>query len=230
MNQNFFEIFHKYSMMDKITRQRKIPKGQIRDKERTKQNIIDAAGRIIKEKGFKGITYTSVAKEAGVDRKLLYEYFENLEELIAIYLKQHDYWDKIGADKPEESMAEISHAFMSNLLQNQFRYFETSPQMQNIVLYELMVYNNTLREIVDKREEWGEKIFKLSDKTFKGTNVNFRAISAILVSAIYYLILHNKTNGSKTCGINISKPAGKKAILKGIDQILGWAFKEHADK
>lgn len=213
-------------MVTKSKKERKTPQGEIRDKERTKQNIIDAAGQIIRTEGFRAVTYTKVAKIAGVDRKLIYDYFGNLEELVACYLKQNDYWDRVEAEKIEEAQEGITREFMSTLFRNQYSFFESSPEMQNIVLWELMDYNQTLRELVDKREKWGSKVFKFSDKTFKGSNVNFRAVNAILLSAIYYLILHSKSNGSTVCEIDITKPKGKKAILDTIDQILGWAYEK----
>lgn len=205
---------------------RKIPQGEIRDKERTRQNIIDATGEIIRADGFRAVTYTKVAKIAGIDRKLIYDYFGNLEELVACYLKQNDYWDRVENEKIENATEEITKEFMSKLLQEQYNFFESSPKMQNIVLWELMDFNQTLRELVDKREKWGAGVFKMADKTFKGSPVNFRALNAIIIAAIYYLILHAKANGSTVCEIDITKPKGKKAILNTIDQLLEWAYKE----
>ncbi len=54
----------------------------IRDKEATKQRLIDAVGKILAERGFQNIGVNAIAKEAGVDKVLIYRYFDSLEGLL----------------------------------------------------------------------------------------------------------------------------------------------------
>ena len=60
---------------------------------------------------------------------------------------------------------------------------------------------------------------------FEKSSVDFRAVSAILVAAIYYIVLHAKTNGSTMCGIDASTDEGKERILNAVGQILDWSYK-----
>ena len=64
----------------------------MKDKEQTKRKLIDAVGIIIKSKGFSSVRISKVARQAGVDRKLIYRYFGNMNNLTEAYIIENDYW------------------------------------------------------------------------------------------------------------------------------------------
>lgn len=203
---------------------RKTHSGKIYDKERTKRKLISTVGKIIKTQGYTNLRVNRIASLAGVDKKLIYLYFGNAENLIETYLKQNDYWKVAERDTANAIGAELTKDVVAGLLREQYHYFERSEEMQKIILWELSEHNDTLREIVDQREAFGTKLFKIADKQFRNSKVSFRAVNAILVAAIYYLVLHSKSNGSSVCEIDINKPKGKKLILDTVDQILEWVY------
>jgi len=100
--------------------------------------------------------------------------------------------------------------------------------MQDIILWEITEHADLLNSISNVREIIGHVIFEKMDTVFKDTGINLRAISAILVSGIYYMILHAKKNESTICEINVSSVAGQKEILKAVRQIINWAFEHTA--
>lgn len=56
--------------------------GKIRDAERTRKKILEAAKEDFFEKGYNGARIESIAKKAGVNKQLIYHYFKGKEELI----------------------------------------------------------------------------------------------------------------------------------------------------
>ncbi|MFC4386967.1 TetR/AcrR family transcriptional regulator [Gracilibacillus marinus] len=56
--------------------------GKIRDAERTRQKILNAAKEEFCEKGYTGARIESIAKRAGLNKQLIYHYFKNKEALI----------------------------------------------------------------------------------------------------------------------------------------------------
>lgn len=70
---------------------RKITDGPVRNKERTKGNLITALGQILKRDGFFGLSISRVSEESKVDRRLIYDYFGGLEGLVREYLNSKDY-------------------------------------------------------------------------------------------------------------------------------------------
>ena len=47
----------------------------------TRRRLISAVGSLLAREGFKGIGVNAVAREAGVDKKLIYRYFDGLPGL-----------------------------------------------------------------------------------------------------------------------------------------------------
>jgi hypothetical protein len=83
-----------------------------------------------------------------------------------------------------------------------------------------------MKSIHNARESTGQKLLALSDLHFKDSNVNFRAIGALIVGGIYYTILHTIYNGGNFTDMDVSTDDGQAEISKAIEQIVGWAYAE----
>ncbi len=198
---------------------------RIRDKERTKQKLVDAVGKILRKDGFSGLGVNKVAEVAKVNKRLIYEYFKSLDNLTRIYLKTVDFWDLQNNAQERYAEAEIlTKEKVLNLLKGNYDFFSNSIEMQKVVLWGISEKNKTIRALTDEREEFGKKLFELSDKTFANTPIDFRALNTILVSATYYMVLHAKTNGSTICDVDVNTEEGKERVLKTMQQILDWSY------
>lgn len=205
---------------------RKITKGEVYDKEKTRQKLVDAVGEVLHLKGFSGLNYSSVARLAGVDRKLIYDYFSDLDGLVNAYLQQNDYWNSIAKKYAEAEISDVTARDAFQLLRAQYEFLEASPVMQQIILWEMTQPNDIPDQIGTNRELIGERFFEILDKNFKKSGVNMRAISGILICAAYYMVLYSKSTGREICGIDIEKPAGKKIMLTAMQQVLEWAYEK----
>lgn len=202
----------------------------IKNKELTKRKLIDAVGEIFRTEGHTGLGVNKVAKKAGVTKKLIYDYFErDFNNLVETYILETDYW-MIFADSVQQLVDEHGYdgnqKLITDILQNQFRYFYLDKQMQKLILWEVSTNSPLMRSIHNVRETMGQRLFELTDVHFKATGVNFRAISALLVGGIYYSILHTRFNGGIFSDIDISTEAGREEMLKAIELIVGWAYRE----
>ncbi len=204
----------------------------MKNKENTKRKLIWAVGEIIKMDGFESLSASKVARKAEVDRKLIGRYFGGLSQLIEAYVVENDYW-MLFTDHIKEIIKSNSYSgsqeLITSVLQNQFGYFYSEKDMQRLILWELTSNSPLMKSIHNARESMGQKFFELTDEHFKQTDVNFRAIGALLVGGIYYTVLHTIYNGGKFADLDISTEEGQKEILKAIGQIVGWAYKEAGD-
>jgi AcrR family transcriptional regulator len=201
----------------------------MKDKELTKKKLINAVGEIIKTEGFNSLKSASkIAKKAEVDRKLINRYFGGLNQLIEAYVVENDYWllftERIN-DLLKSNNYLGSKELITSVLQNQFTYFSSDKDMQRLILYELTTNSPLMKSIHNARESMGQKILELADEHFNGSNVNFRAIGALLVGGIYYTILHTIFNGGTFSDLDITSEIGKEQMLTAIEQIVGWAYK-----
>ncbi|MFC6102677.1 TetR/AcrR family transcriptional regulator [Olivibacter domesticus] len=208
-------------------KERKRPQGEIRDKERTKLKLLNAVGEIIRAEGYHGLGVNKIAAKAGVNKKLIYRYFESVENLIEKYVREKDYWVSF-VDKVQivESPTDFGEHTLSKLLSAQFDFFYTAEEMQEIVLWEISEHSSLMRDIADAREHLGSELFKLSDPLFEGSGIDLRSLVALQVAGIYYLVLHAKHNGSTFCEIDIKTEEGRGRIKTAIEQISKWAFSE----
>lgn len=214
-------------MKDDEIKSRKRTSGVLKDKERTKAKMIEAVGKVLLKKGYTGLNATSISKEAGVDKRLVWTYFGSLDSLVEEYIAQRDFW-KFKAKDSIESLInipkEVTEFEMTALLQFQFKALLEDETLQRIMLWGISEKKDFLRNLSDERELIGEEIFKNIDPQFLKSNTDIRAILAILVAGIYYLVLHGKTNGSLFCGIDLNTNEGQKRIEEAIKYIVTTSY------
>ena len=199
---------------------RKRYQGNINDKERSKQKLIDAVGKVLRTKG---LTATNIAKAAGLSRRLITMYFGSVDELVETYVRNRDFWlaasgnagDMIASNKGEDTKEIIEY-----LLQNQIDNFYDNPEMQKLILWEISKKTKIMYEVCEEREHLGSKVFELTDKELQGRNIDIRAVTALLVAGIYYMVLHAKSTDTTFCEIDINQPEGMERIKNAINLIL----------
>lgn len=202
---------------------RKKYQGEINDKERSKRKLIDAVGNVLKTKGYTGLTATNIAKAAGLSRRLITIYFDSVDDLIETYVRNKDYWVAASGNVGEmivENKGRDTIKLIDYILQNQLDYFYNNPEMQKIILWEISKKTDIMYEVCDDRERLGSRVFELVDREFEGKNIDVRAVSALLVAGIYYMVLHAKSTDTLFCEIDINQPEGMKRIKNAISLIL----------
>ncbi|WP_316823228.1 TetR/AcrR family transcriptional regulator [Pedobacter gandavensis] len=207
---------------------KKEPTEAIKSRLLTERKLIDAVGTIIKSKGYRALGVNEIAREAKVSKKLIYRYFENVEGLIETYVIEKDYWlsHKMTVPNDIENLHKKSTLIntLSSLLEKQLEFFWNEEEMQKIILWEISERTDLLDSVCKVREEVGTELFEISDAHFKGSLVSLRGVSALLVSGIYYMVLHAKKNDSTICGLDINSADGRAEVQKSIRHIIEWAF------
>lgn len=202
---------------------RKNYQGEVNDKERSKLKLINAVGKVLRDKGYTGLTATNIAKSAGLSRRLITIYFDSVDHLIETYVRNKDYWTA-ASGSVEEMMKKNetidTKKIIDYLLQNQLDNFYNNPEMQKIILWEISQKTKIMYEVCEDREQLGLKVFELADKEFEGSTVDIRAVTALLVAGIYYMVLHAKSTDTLFCGIDINTPEGMDRIKNAITLIL----------
>ncbi|RYE28763.1 MAG: TetR/AcrR family transcriptional regulator [Sphingobacteriales bacterium] len=202
---------------------RKRYQGAQNDKERSMQLLIDAVGAVIETKGYTGLTATNIAKVAGLSRRLITVHFSSLEELIETYIRRKDYWVAASGNAAKmisENRDNNTKPILECLLTSQLDYFNNNQEMQKIVLWQISESTKIMKEICEERELLSQVFFALSDIEFKDKDVDLRAISALMVAGIYYLVLHAKSTDTLFCEIDLKSSEGIERIKNAIKFIL----------
>lgn len=200
-----------------------------RNKELTKLKLIDAVGEIILEEGYTGLGINKIAKKADVDKVLIYRYFGSVDDLIETYIMGKDYWAGT-AKKIHDVITPTDQVHFRDLvnyfLEKQFDVIFQKPELQKLMLWSISENNPLMEKLVKTREEVGHELFEVADQTFKDSSINFRAISAINVAALYYLALYGASKNGTFCEIDLGSPEERKEIIESMKMINQWAFEK----
>ena len=205
----------------------------MKNKEETKRKLVKAVGEILKAEGYAKLGVNNIARQAGVNKKLIYRYFGTVEYLIEAYVVENDYWMTFSENLKSlvsNNTYPDTQSLITAILQNQFLYFFSEVEMQRLILWEISTESSLMKSIHSARETMGQQFLQMTDSHFDGSKVNFRAIAALLVGGIYYTVLHSRFNGGMFADININEQDGREKILISIKQIVNWAFSEAPNK
>ena len=193
-----------------------------RDKEETKARILAAVGKLLAESGFKQLGVNAIAREAGVDKVLIYRYFENLPTLLQTFGKEGNYWLSVEELVGDESTteAESLDEWMHLLLIRFLRDLQQRSITQEILRWELLEGNELTQELAQVRDRMAIKSLKfLNQKCSFPPDKDIPAISAVLIAGIVYLVLRTKVSPS-FLGIDFSSPAGWQRIEAAISSLV----------
>ena len=134
--------------------------------------IIEAAGKILTEKGINGLTTRKLAQEMNFSESALYRHFNNKEEIIvcmlnylALNMDQHS--TELENKNPIEQL--------KNFFQNQFRFFESQPYFVIAVFSEGLLeesekINHAIKSLMNKRMQLLKPIIQIGQEKRAITN------------------------------------------------------------
>ena len=199
-----------------------------RNKEKSKQRLIDAVGHIIVKEGFKGIGINAISKQAGLDKVLIYRYFDSLDGLLRAFARQKDFYINLSENKLskiESAKKEDIKTLITDVLIGQFRELLHNAELQEFMLWEMLEKNELTIAIAKEREEKG---FYLSNKIkekmeLKESDLDIDAIVAVLVSGLYYIALRSRTIEIFN-GVELNSKKGLIRIEKITESIINSLF------
>ena len=134
--------------------------------------IIEAAGKILTEKGINGLTTRKLAQEMNFSESALYRHFSNKEEIIVCMLNY------LGLNMDQHS-TELENKNpieqLKNFFQNQFRFFESQPYFVIAVFSEGLLeesekINHAIKSLMNKRMQLLKPIIQIGQEKGAITN------------------------------------------------------------
>lgn len=200
--------------------------GATRNKEQTRQKLLAAVDKILTTKGFAALKVNDIAKVAGLDKKLIYNYFGGKDQLIDEYLKLKDFWSNVKGEQASVPISNGGAAFVEEMVLSQFDYVYKDEAFQKILLWSLSEQREALEKLIEAQEANGEMLLQgITDPHFGDCSNRFRAIMAVIISGTYYLDLFAKYNGTTFCGIDVNDEAGRAEIKKAISFLIHSTYK-----
>jgi len=190
-----------------------------RDRTGTEAAIVAAAERLLLAEGWTGLNVQILAAEAGVDRKLIYRYFEGVEGVVERLAGRLDIWlgQTLAAHPP---VAATSYrAFAREMLLGYLAALRANPLILRMIAWELSQDTPLLRRLEVARsavlQRWTAS--RRPDIPLP-TGVDVVALNVVFLAAVQHLALAATTR-ERFAGVSLDD-AGWLRIEAAIDRML----------
>jgi AcrR family transcriptional regulator len=193
-----------------------------RDKEETKMRIVAAVGRQLARAGFRDLGVNSIAKEAGVDKVLIYRYFGGLPELLTAYANEGDYWptsaELIG--DPATVKAESVADWLVYILSQIQMAIRKRPITLEILRWEIVDHNELTHQFAELRTRVANECVTFINQQYPfPPELDVLALGTFILSGVIYITLRTDTNPSYL-GMDFSTEEGWDRINKLVTLII----------
>ncbi len=201
----------------------------MKDRSATKERILETVGRMLARGRFRDIGINAVAREAGVDKVLIYRYFGGLSELLDAYAESTTFWpsseELLQGASTEPSDADEAAGLTITVLRNHLRRLRRLAVTQDIMRMELIERNELTDKLAHAREEQGLQLLQRMGKAVD-EEWDVAAFGALLHAGISYLILRSGT-ASNYMGVDLGSEAGWKRLEAAIEPAVRgyWKWK-----
>jgi AcrR family transcriptional regulator len=190
-----------------------------RDRAATEADIVAAAERLLRRDGWTGLNVNTLAAEAGVDRKLVYRYFEGVEGVVERLAGRLDLWlGQTLAAQPATKAASYRD-FAREMLTGYLSALRANPLILRLLAWELAEDTPLLRRMEAQRsavlQRWTAS--RRPDLPFP-QGVDVVALNAVFLAAIQHLALGALTR-DRFAGVTMDE-MGWRRIESAIDRML----------
>lgn len=166
-----------------------------RDRLATQERIIKAVGTLLARDGFMALGINAVAKEAGIDKVLIYRYFGGMPELLRAFGESEEFWPSASemlGDNIEALMSMPLSESVPLVLINFTRALRRRPVTLEIMAWEMVEQNELTEVLRNVREEMAIRIFNEFGAKLADTDADIAAITTILSASVSYLLLRSR--------------------------------------
>jgi len=166
-----------------------------RNREQTSARILAAVGEVLARDGFGGIGINAIAKQAGVDKVLIYRYFGGMAELLKTWGASGKFWpslDELLGDDPSTLLALPPDQRFIQFMEHFIDGLRARPLTLEILAAEVAEHNELAAILETEREEWGVRAIELLGGSEFVAHPELRAISNLLVCGVQYLLIRSR--------------------------------------
>ena len=195
----------------------KIDKIKKRDRERTKGKILKAVGEVIEQFGTEKVGVNLIARTAGVNKVLIYRYFDSVDGLMEQYVKSGEYASTAG-DEYIENIQPVAPEnrgnAMTDLMLTFLRDLRERKATRDLLRWEIGTGKSMLS---DTRNDVSNRLLtKIGDlPQYEDT----RALMAFVTAGIYYMTIAADFRGTMM-EIDLQSDEEWKRIEKVIERII----------
>ncbi|SHK63373.1 transcriptional regulator, TetR family [Desulfatibacillum alkenivorans DSM 16219] len=196
-------------------------KNPTRNREATRLKLINAVGQVLAEKGFTHLGVNAVARQAGVDKVLIYRYFGGMPGLIKAFGQEGDFWpsmEELAGGNIDAYRVLPLEEKLKIMGRNYLKGIRKRPLTQEIMAWEMVERNNLTEELEIIREtrmlRFAELFLQVGEET-----VDVMAVVGLMGAGLSYLICRSRRIRWYN-GIDLENQEGWKRLENGIDLVV----------
>lgn len=196
-----------------------------RDKEATKERLISAVGSVLARDGFQGLGVNSVAREAGVDKVLIYRYFGGLPELVAAFAQGPDFWPtsrELLAEVPDEVRGQGMGRQLAWFLKSFLAALRRRPATLDILAWELAQSGLLAGPLHDVRLRVGQEFLEALGGELRDGD-DLEAVLTVAAGAVHYLAVRYR-NGGMSGSLDLGSDDGWRRVEAALSAMLVGAL------
>jgi AcrR family transcriptional regulator len=198
-----------------------VPRRPPRDRGATETRILAAVGEVLARDGFGGVGVNAVAKQAGVDKVLIYRYFGGLPALLKTWGESGRFWPRV-----DELLGDDAAAFLALPAAERFARFmehfidglRARPLTLEILAAEVLERNELTAILEAEREAWGEQASHLLGGNEFVRRPELQGITILLVAGVQYLLVRSRRI-RVFGGIDVRSDAGWATLKAAVRQM-----------
>lgn len=191
-----------------------------RDSEKTRNKILAGLEGLITRDGFTGVGVNAVAREAGVDKVLIYRYFGSMGGLLEAFANEkklcprmEDIFDNLPDDAPK-------HEIATRIVLDHSRALQKNPLAQELVCWKLTEQNPLTIAFGKNMEQSGMKALAEMGIVPDDDAVT---LVTVLICGLQYLILRSRNN-NPMMNIDYSKLETRENVERVISSVVKAFF------
>lgn len=209
-----------------------------KNRERTKQKLLQAVSDIVQQQGFAALGVNAVAQQAGVSKMLMYRYFDSYNGLLKEWALRHNFWAEVAEDAlaqidgpaPEASAGGANESgqyqqyvrLLGSLFARQADSLRASAIRREVIRWMLAEENEVSRSVMQQVEDMGAAISHAYRSRITSDR-DLEAAVGVLIGGVYYLALvSDRTNVFN--GIDLHSDEGWARIKSAIELMIELLF------
>lgn len=186
-----------------------------RDSRKTRRTILDAAARLLARDGFQRFGISAVAREAQVDKVLIYRYFGGAEDLLRALASEGGLFPSLDQLLPAD-LAGSPRALARHALIEYARWLRRHPYALSLFRWELLESNDLTAALAACREDFARSLLA---RLPVEESLDVPALAAILAAGVTLLALRTGPQ-SRFCDVAIEDESGWRRIEEALARIV----------
>ncbi len=199
-----------------------------RDKDGTQAELLSAVQRVIEQDGVAGLGVNAVAREAGVDKVLIYRYFGGLEGLLTAFAESAAFWPTVAeivVDRSALDAMSLGDA-VAEVMVRYARALRKRPLTLAVLAGEVASRSPFHAPLEAAREQFGRALGELVQARIP-PGVDLEAVTAIASAAVHYLALRARFI-KRYNGVAIDEDAGWRRLEAAMTAMIRGAIAPRA--